>query len=138
MLGNGYVYHQSSWVSHGNVGSPPTCTVKWTGKSSEKSNGSVYSKHAHPPGICRAFVILPVLVVGICQENASFLFQYFTKNIKNIFDTYALKRYAWFSLHHFPTTQLFLHPSKKLLPPIVICWPWRKTINVLFEKFKRK
>ena len=36
MLVNGYVYHQSSWVSHGNVGSPPTCTVKWTGKSSEK------------------------------------------------------------------------------------------------------
>ena len=46
--------------------------------------------------------------------------------IKNIFDTYALKRYAWFSLHHFPTSQLFLHPSKKLLPLIVICSSWRE------------
>ena len=51
---------------------------------------------------------------------------YLDSFIKNIFITYALKRYACFSLHHFSTAQLFLHPSKKLLPPIVICWPWRK------------
>ena len=31
-----------------------------------------------------------------------------------------LKRCAWFSLHHFPTPQYFTHPSKKLLPAIVI------------------
>jgi len=36
-------------------------------------NGSVNSKHAHPPplplGICRAFVILPVPGVGNLTEN---------------------------------------------------------------------
>ena len=31
-----------------------------------------------------------------------------------------MKRYGWFSLHHFPTPQYFLHPSKKLLPAVVI------------------
>ena len=30
------------------------------------------------------------------------------------------KRYVWFSLRHFPIPQYFLHPSKKLLPAIVI------------------
>ena len=31
-----------------------------------------------------------------------------------------LKRYVWFSLNRFPIPQYFLHPSKKLLPVIVI------------------
>ena len=33
--------------------------------------------------------------------------------IKNIFNTYASQRYMQFSLHHHPTTQYFLHPSKE-------------------------
>ena len=33
--------------------------------------------------------------------------------IKNVFKTYASKRYIQFSLHHHPTTQYFLHPSKE-------------------------
>ena len=41
-------------------------------------------------------------------------------SVKNIFNTYALERYAWFSLSHFSTPQYFLYPSKKLLPAIVI------------------
>ena len=39
---------------------------------------------------------------------------------KNIFNNFALKRYVWFSLHHFPIPQYFLLPSKKLLAAIVI------------------
>ena len=36
------------------------------------SNGSVNSKFIHrPPGICWAFVILSVQVVGICQKTTS-------------------------------------------------------------------
>ena len=37
---------------------------------------------------------------------------------KNLFNTYALKRYVQFSLHHHPTTKYFLNPSKQLLPAI--------------------
>ena len=40
--------------------------------------------------------------------------------MKNIFNSYGLKRYVWFSLHHFLIPQYFLHPFKKLLPAIVI------------------
>ena len=50
-----------------------------------------------------------------------------------------LKRYAWFSLHHFPNPQYFTHPSKKLLPAIVISsYMEQKTTNVSFEEFKGK
>ena len=113
----------------------------------EYSNGSVNSKRAHPPsGICQAFVILSVPVLEICQKtwgekrpgvgHLSILleavnvvpFSIFHKknmpfryiNMNNIFNTCALKRYVQFSLHHFPTPQYFLHPSKKLLPAILI------------------
>ena len=41
-------------------------------------------------------------------------------SIKNIVNNFALKRYVWFSLHHFPIPQYFLHPSKKLPAAIVI------------------
>ena len=34
--------------------------------------------------------------------------------MKNIFNTHALKRYVLFSLHHHPTIQYFLHPSKEI------------------------
>ena len=44
------------------------------------------------------FVILLVLAVGICQKTYTF-------------NTYALKRYVWFSLHHSTTPQYFLHLS---------------------------
>ena len=44
---------------------------------------------------------------------------------------YGLKQYVWFSLHHHPTPRYFLHPSKKLLPIIVI-------VNASFEEFKGK
>ena len=61
--------------------------------------------------------------IEMALPSGSFLFQYFTKKftyldsfIKNIFNTSALKRYGWFSLHHFPTPQYFFNPSKKLLP----------------------
>ena len=47
-------------------------------------------------------------------------YTYLDSFIKNIFNTYTLKRYGWFSLYHFPTPQHFLHPSKKLLPAVVI------------------
>ena len=40
--------------------------------------------------------------------------------IKNIFNTYVLKRYMWFLLCCFPTQQYFFHLSKKLPPAIVI------------------
>ena len=87
-------------------------------------NGSVNSKHAHPHplplGICRAFVILPVPRVGNLTENLcpgvgklSILLEavkivpfsiFELKNygyldsyrIKNIFNTYAMKRHGWF------------------------------------------
>ena len=35
-------------------------------------------------------------------------------SIKNTFSNFALNRYVWFSLHHFPIPQYFLHPSRKL------------------------
>ena len=114
-----------------------------------RSIPSVQTPPPPPPVICRAVVILSVPGVGICQKTSvwgwgvrqffqerltSLLFQYFTKKyiyiylgsfVKNIFNTYALKRCACFrSITSLP--QSFLHPSKKLLPPIVICWPWRK------------
>ena len=61
--------------------------------------------------------------IEMAPPSGSFLFQYFTKRytyldsfIKNIFSISALKRYGWFSLHHFPTPQYFFNPSKKLLP----------------------
>ena len=49
-------------------------------------------------------------------------------SIKNIFKTDALKRYMWFLLCHYPINiyiyiyipHLFLYPSKKLLPTIMI------------------
>ena len=41
---------------------------------------------------------------------------YLDSFIKNIFSTSALKRYGWFSLHHFPTPQYFFNPWKKVLP----------------------
>ena len=44
---------------------------------------------------------------------------------------YALKQYVWFSIHHHPTPQFFLHPSKKLLPINGI-------VNASFEQFKGK
>ena len=40
--------------------------------------------------------------------------------MKNIFNSYGLKRYVWFSLHHFLIPQYFLHLFKKLLLAIVI------------------
>ena len=56
-----------------------------------------------------------------------FLFQYFTKNIpildsfiKNIFNTYVLKRYVWFLHRRSPTQQYFFHLSKKSPPAIMI------------------
>ena len=65
--------------------------------------------------------------IELGPPSESFFFQYFTKKIylsrkfiKNIFNTYTLKRYGWFALHHFPTPQYFLHLSKKLLPAVVI------------------
>ena len=48
--------------------------------------------------------------------NISLKYTYLDSFIKNIFSTSALKRYGWFSLHHFPTPQYFFNPSKKLLP----------------------
>ena len=87
----------------------------------KKAYGSVNSKRAHPAS--RAFVILSVPVVGICEKtsaqgwgkretaNTSFLFQYFQKNctyldsfIKTYFQNLCLKK----------------HFRKKLLPAIVI------------------
>ena len=91
----------------------------------------------------------------VCSSPRIFragLFQYFTYkyvylgiyddiSIKNIFNTYALKRQVWFSLNHPPTPQYVLHlhrhnlilrvfcivsttertePSKNLLPAMVI------------------
>ena len=48
--------------------------------------------------------------IEMATPSGSFLFQYFTKKytyldsfIKNILSISALKRYGWFSLHHFPT-----------------------------------
>ena len=41
-------------------------------------------------------------------------------SIKNIFNNFALQRFVWFSLHHFPIPQYFLHSSKELLASIVI------------------
>ena len=96
--------------------------------------------------ICRAFVIWSVSVVGNLSKNLcpgvghlSVLLElvniipfsiFHLKNmpiqisidisIKNIFNTYALKRYQWFLLPHHPTPQLFLYPSKKLLPAVMI------------------
>ena len=99
---------------------------------------SVNSKHAHRT---QAFVTLSVPGKGHLSENLcsrvghlSILlevvkvvsFSLFHKRIhldsfiKNIFNTYALKWYVWFWLHHFPTLQYFLHLSKKLLPTNVI------------------
>ena len=103
------------------------------------SNGSVNSKLTHLPrhlSSCRSrgwgFVRVGVAPGwGICQfflkRLKQFLFNvsvkiysYLDTFIKNIFNTYALKRYVWFSLQHFPTPHYFLHPSKKLLPAILI------------------
>ena len=40
--------------------------------------------------------------------------------IKNyIFNMYALKISSWFSLHHHPNPQQFLHPVEKSFPAIV-------------------
>ena len=41
-------------------------------------------------------------------------------SVQIIFNPYALKIFVWFSLHYHPSPQYFLHPSKKLLPAIVI------------------
>ena len=66
-------------------------------------------------------------------------YNYLDSFITNIFNTYTLKRYGWFSLHHLPTPQYFLHPSKKLLPAFVVSLRMQeKTINVSFEELKEK
>ena len=102
------------------------------------SNGSVNSTLTHLPGYLsscqsRGWGFVRVRVTpgwGICQFNLSILkrlksflfnvsvkiYPYFDSFIKNICNTYALKRYVWFSLQQFH----FLHPSKKLLPAILI------------------
>ena len=99
------------------------------------SNGSVNSKLTHLPGhlsSCwsRGWGFVRVRVApgwGICQfflkRLKSFLFNvsvkiypYLDSFIKNICNTYALKRCVWFSLQHFH----FLHPSKKLLPALLL------------------
>ena len=109
---------------------------------------SVNSKPAHsPPGICRVFVILSVPTVGNLSESLcpgmghlSILLQ--AVNIipfsichlkiclfrqlqiflyRIFFITYALKRYAWFSLHNYPKpTVVFVSLCGELLPAIVI------------------
>ena len=111
------------------------------------TNGSVNSKRAHPPsghlwGICHLVgpgggeFVSKSLPEGGKFVNSSRRGKYrssfnislknmpiktaFDISIKNIFNTYALKRYVWFSLYHYPTPQYFLHPSKKLLTAIVI------------------
>ena len=99
------------------------------------SNGSVNSKLTHLPGhlsccCSRGWGFVRVRVApgwGICQfflkRLKSFLFNvsvkiypYLDSFIKNICNTYALKRCVWFSLQHFH----FLHPSKKLLPALLL------------------
>ena len=97
------------------------------------------------------------------------LFQYFTYkyvylggyddiSMKNIFNTYALKRYVWFSLNHPPTPQYVLHLHRHNLVLTVFCrastrertakeiasclrdqFPrGRKRITTLFEEFEGK
>ena len=109
--------------------------------------GSVNPKSTHSPsplGICQAFVILPVLAEGNLSEtlcpgmgHLSILLEAvnvipfsmfhlqiyldsfrYRMSITNICNHYALKRYVWFSLHHFPILIVFLDPSK--LTAIVI------------------
>ena len=59
-------------------------------------------------------------VGGLKQNCPPWGYGYFRNCTKNIVSDYALKRYVWFSLPHFPIQQYFLHPSQKLLPAIVI------------------
>ena len=101
--------------------------------------------------ICRAFVMLPGLSGGELSENLcpgvgnlSILldavnvvlfsifhlkkcvylnhFRYIYK--KNIFNNYTLKRYMWFSLHHFPIPQYFF-ACVCFSPSLSVC-TWRK------------
>ena len=67
----------------------------------------------------------PWAFVGYLSENlcpGQVICQFFQQwfNLSLIFDNYTLKRCVWFSLHHFPIPQYFLHQSKKLLAAIVI------------------
>ena len=85
---------------------------------------NMHTPRPHSQGICQLFNILLVPVVGICQNTSArgwtfvnssrsglsrsfFNISLKNKIIKNIFNTYALKRYLWFSLHHFPTPGYF-------------------------------
>ena len=52
--------------------------------------------------------------------NISIKYTYLDSFIKNIFSTSALKRYGWFSLHHFPTPQYFFNPSRNRFPRAVV------------------
>ena len=47
-------------------------------------------------------------------------YTYLDSFIKNIFNTYTLKGMGGFRSIKLPTPQYFLHPSKKLLPAVVI------------------
>ena len=67
--------------------------------------------------MCSTFV--PSLLLEAVNVG-SFSTYLFRKLYKESFQYLALKRFAWFSLHHLPTPQYFLHASKKLLPAIVI------------------
>ena len=97
--------------------------------------GSVNSKRAYPPPpppTLLAFVVLSgVGHLPIIIQRVNILpFRYFASkyayfdnyrfSVKTIFNPYALKIFVWFSLHYHPSPQYFLHPSKKLLPAIVI------------------
>ena len=58
--------------------------------------------------------------------------------INNFCKTYALKRYVWFSLHHFPNPQYFLHFFLSCHCDQLAYMEQIKTINVLIEEFKGK
>ena len=112
--------------------------------------GSVNSTRAHPPPPLLAFVVLsgvghlPIIIQGVNILP----FRYFTSkyacfdnyrfSVKIIFNPYALKICVWFSLHCHPSPQYFLHPSKKLLPAIVISSHMEQKISASFEEFKGK
>ena len=76
-------------------------------------------------------VSFPIFHLKICL----FSFRYFSKNI---FNTYALKGYVWFSLHHFPSPQYFCICLRNCFSPSWSVRTWRKTINVSFEECKEK
>ena len=76
-------------------------------------------------------VSFPIFHLKICL----FSLRYFSKNI---FNTYALKGYVWFSLHHFPSPQYFCICLRNCFSPSWSVRTWRKTINVSRENDLRE